>query len=100
MSIYQALFLGACVGWIICALCFVFIPTWRATDIVAMNDAELTKHMRDCGAEWVYRHPQMKATYYAALADAERMARSARSGPYTGDYDDLPGDRERNPPDA
>lgn len=78
MNIYEALFVGACIGWVLCALCFVFMPTWRAIDIIAMDDERLTDHMRSCGAEWVYRHPEMKSEYFAALAEGERMARLHR----------------------
>lgn len=37
----ELFFIGAALGWVIAALCFMFIPSWRARDIRKLSDAEL-----------------------------------------------------------
>ena len=71
MSPTELMFLGACAGWIACAMCFWFVPSWRVRDVVRLNDGDLVKLMRDCGDEWCYRHPEMRSTYVEALQRAQ-----------------------------
>jgi len=81
MSPTECMFIGACIGWVGCALCFIFLPSWRVHDIVRLNDEKLVALMQDCGAEWVYRHPEMKDAYSRALQTGMDLAKCAPKGP-------------------
>jgi hypothetical protein len=71
---HEWVFVGACIGWIVCALMFWIIPSWRVHDLVTMDDSSLVRLMRECGAEWAYRHPEHKADYEAALMAGHAIA--------------------------
>ena len=79
MSPTELLFIGACVGWCACALCFVFIPSWRVADVVRLDDDKLVGLMRDCGDEWCYRHPEMRSAYAEALQRGGDVLREHRA---------------------
>jgi len=77
---HEWVFVGACIGWIVCALMFWIIPSWRVHDLVTMDDASLVRLMRECGAEWAYRHPEHKADYEAALMAGHAIATESALG--------------------
>jgi len=57
LATHEWFFLGAAAGWIVCALCFMAIPTWRVRDIKSLSDEELDELTIATQDEWIVRHP-------------------------------------------
>lgn len=74
MNPVEWMFVGACVGWAACAVAFWLLPSWRAQDVVSMDDQYLVALMQECGAEWCYRHPEIRPEYEKALAAGREIA--------------------------
>lgn len=74
---HEWFFIGACLGWVACAIGFIFIPSWRVRDVVRLSDDKLVDLLKDCCSEWTYRHPELRASYQEALdaAEEEQMKR-------------------------
>jgi hypothetical protein len=68
---HELLFIGACIGWVLCALCFWLIPSWRVADIYSMDDESIVRRMIDLGNEYTYRHPDLRENWEHAIAGWE-----------------------------
>jgi hypothetical protein len=76
LSPREVFMLGAALGWVICACCFVLIPSWRYRDVRRQSTKEIIALLSECADELKFRAPQgaFEAVdkWIASLSDAER----------------------------
>jgi hypothetical protein len=76
LSAREIFMLGAAMGWVICACCFVLIPSWRARDVRRLSTKDIIELLSQCADELKFRAPDgafdTVDKWIASLSDAER----------------------------
>lgn len=76
LSPREVFLLGAAMGWVICACCFVLIPSWRYRDVRRLSSNEICKLLSECAGELQFRAPSGSYKkiheWIDSLSDAER----------------------------
>lgn len=57
LGIHEQLFLSAAAGWLVCAFCFIIIPSWRVRDVRSMRTPEICTLLAQCADELKRRSP-------------------------------------------
>jgi hypothetical protein len=78
LSPREVFMLGSAMGWVICACCFVLIPSWRYRDVRRLSTKAIIALLTECADELKARAPpgtfDSVDKWIEGLTDAERLA--------------------------
>jgi hypothetical protein len=79
LSPREIFFLGAALGWVICAVCFLLIPSWRARDIRTFSTHDLLNLIHETMTELRARNPLLADEALRGVAFKRRTDNIRRS---------------------